>query len=59
MTALCFWNRNSLTPMCGVHNAALVKTIVQVDNVAPHLGQISCYICPKSGRVLQELPTQS
>jgi hypothetical protein len=55
MASACFMKENSqLPPMCGVHNLALVLSELPIDPYAPHLGHITGYVCPVSGRFVEE-----
>jgi hypothetical protein len=55
MPVFCFQNKGSNPPVCGVHKAALVRTQVTIDPNAPQIGQITCFRCPISRNVVQEL----
>jgi hypothetical protein len=46
-----------MPPICGVHNVALAHDTVPIDANIPHLGQITCYVCPVSHKVVEEEPT--
>ena len=53
MVSACFMKENSKPPpMCGVHNVALVEDRLPIDPYAPHLGHITGYVCPVSGRLV-------
>jgi hypothetical protein len=55
MPVFCFQNKGSNPPLCGIHNAPLVKAQVSIDQNAPQMGQITCYRCPVTRVVVQEL----
>jgi hypothetical protein len=46
------------SPRCGVHNVVLERITVPIDEYAPYLGLITCYLCPVSLSVVQEGETQ-
>jgi hypothetical protein len=58
MAALCFKTEGSNPPMCGVHNVPLVKATLPIDANSPQLGSITCYLCPVSHRVADDVATQ-
>jgi hypothetical protein len=51
----CFRNIDSKQPTCAVHNVPLVQTTISIDQNAPHLGGVPCFICPVSNTVVEEL----
>jgi hypothetical protein len=48
----CFQAKDSIPPLCGVHNVQLVRETIPIDRNNPPLGQISCYVCPVSRKVV-------
>ena len=50
----CFREKDSNPSACGVHNVALVQSTIPIDENAPYLGQVTCWICPVGGTVLQD-----
>ena len=44
--------------MCGIHNVPLVKATLPIDADSPHMGNVTCYVCPVSHRVANEAATQ-
>jgi hypothetical protein len=52
MVKACFRKENSKPPICGVHHVPLTQSKLPIDPYAPHLGQITVWICPVSGQVL-------
>jgi hypothetical protein len=55
MARTCFRKKDSNPPVCGVHSAVLVQKQISIDSNAPGLGHITCYICPVSQAVVQEV----
>lgn len=54
MAALCFREKDSYPPVCGIHNVALVESKLPIDQNAPHLGYVTGYVCPVSGQVVMD-----
>lgn len=54
MTEPCVWKTNSIPPVCGVHGVNLLQSAIPIDPSAPHLGMITCYVCPISLIILRE-----
>jgi hypothetical protein len=49
----CFTTTPPTTPpLCGIHGVALVQSRLPIDPLAPHLGHIDGYVCPKSGQLV-------
>jgi hypothetical protein len=59
MEQSCFQAKGSTPPACGVHNVLLVLDTLPIDAHNPHLGQITCYLCPVSRKVVADVATQS
>jgi len=55
MTEPCFQLKGSNPPICGVHRVVLAQEKVPIDRNAPGLGHITCYVCPVSHAVVQEV----
>jgi hypothetical protein len=51
----CYRKTESNPPACGLHNVLLVKTVISIDQNAPHLGRVACYVCPASETVVQDM----
>jgi hypothetical protein len=54
MAAPCFRMKNANPPICGVRKLKLVLTDLPIDPNAPHLGHITCYVCPVSGQLVTD-----
>jgi hypothetical protein len=54
MTERCVRKKNSIQPVCGVHGANLTQCTIPIDPNAPHIGMITCYMCPISQNVIQD-----
>ena len=50
----CYVKKQSNPPWCGVHSVALQKITLPVDEYAPYLGLVTCYVCPVSHSVVTE-----
>ena len=48
----CFRKKESNPPACGLHNVALEERVVAIDENAPYLGRVTCFVCPVSDAVL-------
>lgn len=55
MPVLCYETKSSIQPVCGAHHVPLVRNLIPIDPYAPGLGKISCYICPVSQAVAEEV----
>ena len=55
MSTQCSWKTNSNPPVCQVHNELLIKTTIPIDEDAPDIGVVICYVCPVSKAVVNEL----
>jgi hypothetical protein len=51
----CFRKKESDPPVCGLHNVPLVEIVVSIDQNAPNLGTVDCYVCPVSNTVIRDL----
>jgi hypothetical protein len=58
METRCFKKKGSNPPMCGIHNMPLVEATLPIDANSPHLGHVTCYVCPVSNRVADEAAAQ-
>ena len=58
MEQSCFQLKGSMPPVCGVHKVPLVRDTIPVDGYHPYLGQITCYLCPVSRKVVADVATQ-
>jgi hypothetical protein len=54
MPERCFIEEGSSPPVCGVHDVALVQSIVSINANAPHLGSINCLKCLISQTVISD-----
>jgi len=54
MAAACFMKDKSNPPMCGIHDVALVQSTLPIDPNAPHLGQVTGFVCPVSGQLVRD-----
>jgi hypothetical protein len=52
MAEQCFMKEGSHPPVCGLHNVELVLAETPIDQLAPHLGRITVFMCPVSGLVV-------
>jgi hypothetical protein len=52
MAKQCFRKKDSIPPVCGEHNVQLVQGETPIDPLAPHLGHVTCLICPTSQLVV-------
>ncbi len=50
----CFRKKDSDPPVCGVHGVLLAESAIPIDENAPHLGSVTCYVCPVSLTVVQD-----
>jgi hypothetical protein len=50
----CYRKTDSIPHVCGLHNVLLVKRVISIDQNAPHLGHVACYVCPVSETVVQD-----
>jgi hypothetical protein len=55
MPVFCFLNKGSNPPACGIHNTTLVKTQISIDPNVPYIGQITCFRCPVSRAIVNEI----
>lgn len=55
MPVSCFQKMELSSPVCGVHQAALVYKEIEIDPNAPGLGRIPCHVCPVSQTVVREV----
>jgi hypothetical protein len=51
---LCFKEKGSNPPVCGVHKVCLVRRETSLDRLGPFLGRITCFICPVSELVVHD-----
>ena len=54
MGPVCFFNGNVSPPSCGVHNVDLEVRRIPIDDIAPDLGWVACYVCPVSEEVVRD-----
>ena len=54
MGPVCFQKRDENPPTCGVHNVVLEERRIPIDEIAPDLGWVVCYVCPASEEVLRD-----
>ena len=54
MGPLCYREKYSDPPACGVHGVLLAESAIPIDDNAPHLGHVVCYVCPVSSTVAQD-----
>lgn len=50
----CFRKKESNPPACGLHNVALEQTVIAIDENAPYLGRVNCFVCPVSNSVVED-----
>lgn len=55
MPVFCFQNKGSNPPVCGIHNAPLLMAQISIDQNVPQIGPITCFRCPVTRAVVQEL----
>ena len=58
MGPLCFVREDKNTPVCGIHHVKLEEREIPIDQDAPYLGRINCFVCPVSEKVVPDLPTR-
>jgi hypothetical protein len=58
MGVSCYVKKQSRLPRCGVHDVVLEQVTIPIDEYAPHLGLVTCYVCPISLSVLEEAETK-
>jgi hypothetical protein len=51
----CFRKKESNPPACGLHNVALEQKVIAIDENAPHLGRVTCFVCPVSDAVVEDV----
>jgi hypothetical protein len=51
----CFTKTDSNPPACGVHDSLLIETTINGDELIPGLGQITCFMCPVSEQVVNDI----
>jgi len=55
MPVFCFVIKGTNPPACGIHNALLLRTQVSIDPNVPQLGYVTCFRCPVSRAVVNEI----
>ena len=53
MTTPCSMTSREL-PICSVHGSPLLRKQIPIDRLMPHLGSVSCLVCPVSNAVVTE-----
>jgi hypothetical protein len=56
MGSACYVKKNSNPLRCGAHDVVLVQRTFPIDQNAPSLGLVSCYVCPVSKEVVSDRP---
>ena len=55
MPVFCFLYKGSNPPICGIHNAPLVREQVSIDPNVPQLREVTCFRCPVSQAIVNEV----
>jgi len=50
----CFRKKASNPPAGGLHNVELEQRVIAIDENAPHLGRVTCVVCPVSDAVVED-----
>ena len=50
----CFRKKESNPPACGLHDVELEQRVIAIDENAPYLGRVTCFVCPASDSVVED-----
>jgi hypothetical protein len=50
----CFRKKESTPPACGLHDVVLEQRMIAIDENAPYLGRVTCFVCPVSNSVVED-----
>lgn len=50
----CFRKKESNPPACGLHNVEFEQRVIAIDENAPYLGRVPCFVCPVSNSVVED-----